>query len=608
MSFKSLEDRFNEKVNTLYAGAKTKFDNGRPSNGANDDPLIVRSPGNGYWNRAESRATPISSTVQDVKRLTLFTLSTRGIAFLAKQQLLQTGNTFELTRVINPAFVVANAVPFLHVKRNLRPIGDLLKRTDTSYDNVRKLGQLQVKTYDSAVAKWKVPSYILNAEGSSDNNKRGNIFSRIGNAIKSYGDTILKDFGSIVNAKRNVGDKFGYNATGWQKSRPELATGNIVETITAKNREYVQSTVNRFDVEREKERPKVLSSGNPVYATYKGTQFIKYFNAGNVGIASANADEVLNGKTNMQARVNAFKSGPNATRKISYIKDESNLPAAFTNLYVKTEAYNSINNNFDDPIVVSFAMGNEGHIRFRAFIKDLNENVNPQYTPLQYIGRIEKFINYTGVQRDISFKLAVLAFSQDELEGVWRKINYLTGMAFPYGFNKGILQPNIVRLTIGDVYVNQPGYITTLNKNFNEPAESWEIDSGKQVPIGATMDMKFTLIEKATRIAESPFHYITETMDGFYPTIDVAKTLNSLDPTKAPSVAPITTSVNTRITPASQTRPSSPSSTDPLFKLPSGFSTNNTTTNNPFTRSSTSPFRGFGGGGGFAGGGGGSTF
>jgi hypothetical protein len=109
MSFKNLEQRFNEKVNELYAGAKTKFDNGRPSTGANDDPLIVRRPGEGYFtvaDRVGGRSLPINSTIQDVKRLTLFTLSVRGIAFLAKQQLLQTGNTFELTSVINPAFVV----------------------------------------------------------------------------------------------------------------------------------------------------------------------------------------------------------------------------------------------------------------------------------------------------------------------------------------------------------------------------------------------------------------------------------------------------------------------------------------------------------------------
>jgi len=153
MSFKNLEQRYNENVQTLYRGATQKFEGGRSSIGPNDDPLITRSPGDGYWTRAEGRSTPFTSSITDVKRLTLFTLSSRGVAFLLKQQLLQTGNTFEQTRLINPLFAVgAAAAPGLgnavRVRRHLRPItggpgGPLLGRTDTSFKKVKKHGQLQ---------------------------------------------------------------------------------------------------------------------------------------------------------------------------------------------------------------------------------------------------------------------------------------------------------------------------------------------------------------------------------------------------------------------------------------------------------------------------------
>jgi hypothetical protein len=123
---------------------------------------------------------------------------------------------------------------------------------------------------------------------------------------------------------------------------------------------------------------------------------------------------------------------------------------------------------------------------------------------------MEKFVNYVGVQREISFKLGIIAFSKDELDGCWARINYLTGLVFPYGFNRGIFQPNIVRLTMGDVYTEQPGYVTSLNTNFNELGESWEIDDGRQVPIAAQMDIKFTIIEKTSKVADSPFYGITE--------------------------------------------------------------------------------------------------
>jgi hypothetical protein len=105
----------------LYAGAKSKFDGGRESTGITDDPLMVVGPGESRFGiKYESRSIPFSSAPRDVIRLTLFTLSVRGIAFLAKQQLLQTGNTFAQTRIINPAFAIGNAVPIFTYKTKLK--------------------------------------------------------------------------------------------------------------------------------------------------------------------------------------------------------------------------------------------------------------------------------------------------------------------------------------------------------------------------------------------------------------------------------------------------------------------------------------------------------
>ena len=183
-------------------------------------------------------------------------------------------------------------------------------------------------------------------------------------------------------------------------------------------------------------------------------------------------------------------------------------------------------------------MGKDDPIRFRAFITDLQQRANPQYNAKQYIGRIEKFITYTGVQREISFTLNIIAFSKDEIDGVWTRINYLTGLVFPYGFNKGIMQPNITRLTIGNVYDNQPGYITALDTNFKDLSESWDID--RDVPIAATMRMSFTLIEKATKIATSPFYGITEQNGNFNQEIPTAGK-NATSTAATSTAAPTTT-------------------------------------------------------------------
>ena len=600
MAFKNLENRFNENVNKLYAGATLKFENGKSSTGRNDDPLIVRKPGNGYWNFAESRGLPVVSALLDVKRLTLFTLSKRGLLFLAKQQLLQTGNTFEQTRLINPLFTVGNAVPFLHLRRHLRPVtggpgGSLLGKTDRNYSNVRKLGQLQKSTYDS---------FTENAGGGAKA-----FLKKLAGPITS---TI-----SAFTAKKNVGEEFGYEEEGWKKTRPELGKtdsdyvasvnapkfkfGGNLKVLTFSGQSYgaipkspgawngkyttyikftdaefkwalgstrsddyinsikplqigaqpiVKNTVSDTAIKRSLSTelknsyiPKTLETIRDNYQQDKqnwyeeitGGQgimpYLKYF--------TGDLDSITDGrqydpKSDTGTNAKELATGPTGKRrKISYIKDDANLPTITPNNQISKKAYQSINNQFEDPIVVSFAMGTDGPIRFRAYIKDLQQSATPEYKSYQYIGRMEKFVNYVGVQREISFKLGVIAFSRDELDGVWKRINYLTGLVFPYGFNRGIFQPNIVRLTIGDVYTEQPGYVTSLSTNFNDLGTSWELDTGKQVPIGAEMDIKFVLIEKSSKVADSPFYGITEEMEGF------SKSLPTAGPDKTVVAAPV---------------------------------------------------------------------
>jgi hypothetical protein len=620
MSFKNLEQRYNENVQTLYRGATQKFEGGRSSTGANDDPLITRKPGDGYWTRSESRGIPVTSTINDVKRLTLFTLSFRGVAFLLKQQLLQTGNTFESQRVLNPLFVVGNAVPFIHTKRSLdlpitaRGIGRQLlgdgglsrrlfgsgnPRTDV---DLRKIGQLQLETYNKAAEKknlvggllQKIP--VIGKVVSGVNAKRsvgdgihewararpelaqttsGQIAGAIVGALTGLNINAIDNSGYVMTKQRLDTQKFQGNRVtfftplygptvalyqtyllgtnnkatwthGALKPRfvnpskqilnlsnsnqsvgsPELSTSAKNNSILAKyqtgqyysnDSETIESVIADQQATTAEE-PTIFtpnSSASPgrklanlLPASGDTQSFLEYFRSpGTVGVKSRT--DGVNGTINVRNRAIGARivTGGNPRRALSYIKDTSNILVK-TGTEGAPGPYKNINSSFADPINISFAMGKAEPVYFRAYIKDLQETASPQYKDYQYIGRIEKFISYVSVQRTISFKLGVLAFAQDEVEGVWTRLNYLTGMVFPYGWTKGIFQPNIIRLTIGNVYYDQPGYITSLSKNFNELTESWDID--KEVPIAATVNMQFTLIEKSAKIATSPFYGITE--------------------------------------------------------------------------------------------------
>jgi hypothetical protein len=535
MAFKNLEQRYNEKVGTLYAAAKMKFDGGKPTKGANDEPLIVRKPGDGYFggaSRALGRSLPLSSGIQDVKRLTLFTLSTRGIVFLLKQALLQTGNSFDRTRLINPLFTLgpaalAGAGNIVRMKRNLRPLSELVMRTDRSDANVRKMGALQESTFKAMKEKYDTKPGRFWVEQGALGKKGPNLLKKLGAALA----TLVSGF----TAKQNIWDKEGFGdrdddglGSGWAKIRPEFST--IVKIINQRNKEFQESYHNRDD-----RLGGVKYTGDAQTRVAQENRFMTYFavpkeNAG--GIASIN--DATRGDSSPSsfgiARWQALTEkkyglgAANTEKKvIKYISDPSNLPApddiSLPVPYGKINSQTEVSKGgWNDPVQVSFAMAKESTVRFRAFIKDVSQSVTPEYKTYQYVGRMEKFVTYTSVQREVSFKMSVLAFSKDELQYTWRRLNYLTGMLYPHGLYKGIYQPNIIRLTIGNLYWDQPGYFTSFNVNFNE--YSWDID--EEIPIGADIDFKFIIIEKQSRIAQSPFYGITEDMKSPAFTKDVA--------------------------------------------------------------------------------------
>jgi hypothetical protein len=640
MSFKNLQQRYDERSKELYRGATYKFDGGKASRGANDDPLIVRKPGDGYFGGASrllGRFLPASSAAEDVKRITLFTLSTRGIAFLAKQALLQTGNTFAKTRVLNPTFAVANAIPFLHVQRNLdvsnpaaaikgalgiTAIQDLISRPEPlSGDALRRAGQLQLETYNNLLPPEsrvlggfvdKIPfvsqlkgvvsaargqdigrpeiggqpkDYFVGrltrqpvteetsqaeAQSRSFLQKAGDFLKRktLGEAKPGtfkyggkvtvdgftgprYGAITPKDWDGVYTTYMRLGGQSDYLVTAntYPQSTNISARSDTLSTVAKETLpitpigtdnflfDTAVTYADKWNVELGKDRRSDI-------------KFLEYFSSGEGAVKSnnsaTNASEIAKGVRQLAGETGQFK-------KISYITDPLNYPLQTNKNRLQPYATLPAPVDGTDSIIVSFAMSKDDPVQFRAFISELNESTAPQYKSYQYIGRIEKFISYSSVQRNLSFKLELVSFSKDELQTMWRRVNFLTGLAFPYGINKGLLQPNIMKVTIGNLYKDQPAYIQNISSNFADV--SWDIEDG--VPMRATVNMQLVLIEKRTALADSPFYSITES-DGVFVT--------NRTPSVVPSEQPNTTTETTEDGPATETPP--PSTVTPQSRTP----------------------------------------
>lgn len=111
---------------------------------------------------------------------------------------------------------------------------------------------------------------------------------------------------------------------------------------------------------------------------------------------------------------------------------------------------------------------------FRAYINNISDTVNSNWSDIEYINRSEKLHIYNGFNRSINVDFKVATLSKNEMKTVYQKLNYLmSGMAGKY--NNGLLEGTFSRLTIGNYIDRQHGIIQSLTYKVNMNETPWEI-------------------------------------------------------------------------------------------------------------------------------------
>jgi len=115
------------------------------------------------------------------------------------------------------------------------------------------------------------------------------------------------------------------------------------------------------------------------------------------------------------------------------------------------------------------------YIHFRAFLDQINDNYDSSWNMSKYIGRGENFYTYGGFDRRVSLSWTIAAQSKAELIPMYKRLNYLASICAPDYSKAGYMRGNIVTLTIGGYFYEQPGIITGLSYTMNDENSSWEI-------------------------------------------------------------------------------------------------------------------------------------
>jgi len=211
-----------------------------------------------------------------------------------------------------------------------------------------------------------------------------------------------------------------------------------------------------------------------------------------------------------------YSEGNNAVRF-----NPTNYGAAAANdfsSYDKINAYpiyNSTNNGDEDNLkdLVNFRIGIinndtpnlKTYIHFRAFLDQISDNYSSNWDPTKYIGRGENFYTYSGFDRKVSLGWTVAAQSKAELIPMYRKLNYLASICAPDYSEEGYMRGNIVQLTIGGYFYEQPGIITGFNYEMNNDTDTGEIALGTSGGNDATVKQLPHLI-RVTGFNFTPIH------------------------------------------------------------------------------------------------------
>lgn len=185
---------------------------------------------------------------------------------------------------------------------------------------------------------------------------------------------------------------------------------------------------------------------------------------------------------NIETRVNLGNPGKKADRS-DYQKG---LPQALDKLnamqlYQSTGVGSAQGDSIDNDLV-KFRIGvidndnpsKKTYMHFRAFIDSMSETYTPEWTSEKLLGRAENFYRYNGFDRSLNLSWTVVAQSKQELIPMYRKLNYLASSLAPDYSDSGYMRGNLVTLTLGGWFYEQPGIIRSMT--LDVPNESpWEI-------------------------------------------------------------------------------------------------------------------------------------
>lgn len=474
----------------------------------------------------DSQAFPIISGERDVYRVTRFLGSAEGRYFLGLQARMQAGNTFGQSRLYNIGSVRTQAINY-RVATLFRPLQRTSRISYNKYTNEEEFwGRVQKETV------IKVQTVIR------DKYVNGRIKLNRPDALTEYAITAIgNEFRNL--AARTRAPRFLNRIVGLPNDASFEQFFNSWDTVTSGIQAIIRSL--------SEEDPTLLENQTvydklylenlwPVMREYNTIDKVRNFHAEKTAylerakqsIAQIKGVQINNINRSTDAYgisdpLNDYRSSVDFTEIVRsavpvvefngvitsrYIKDVTNLANGTGAIVDAKNLEVTDTNNPTDLILLRFVVPSvfDRGINFRAFIEDLNHSSKGQFEDIKYVGRPERFVTYKGMTRNLTFSMYLVAFSENEIETIWTRANMLNKLVYPINSRGGFMVPPITRLTVGNMIVDQPGYVESVDMRF--ASIPWDID--KELPMAIKLNMNFNIIEKdyITQAGTNPNEFI----------------------------------------------------------------------------------------------------
>ena len=552
MPFETLAERFEATSKDIYG----RF---APQTPNSNQPFVSVKPDTDAARsriKDDIRLFPTGVSVsRDYTRISKFLTSGDGALFIAKQYLLQSANTFANTKIYNPASPLLNTVPGVHAKRFIstdtfvqRTNGLLQNSTlatfskatipqaasgissitnivptlvDLARGEVTRRARTQFAAFTNQVYNSSRPEFVVFGDPAVKYNPRVTAPMPVSSRSSKSLPAVLSLNNITQRVVQKVGRQLAINArslTSINRIRATFSTQNLRRNLTLAR----QGIIN---IGKSLAPSNIIKAAIPAIQQPTPTSFIEAAvafrakqlettrNRSRLNSPYFSGNQFYDWSSQPETQVSYNNGQPvvgeglrNNIYDISNKRESRNLAVDVANRL----NYGSIEGEgYEDIVKFIFTDTENAPVQFRAFISSIKEGVKPEYNEQRYIGRTERFVTYAGARRSVAMNFNIVAFSSEELDDMWTRINYLTGLAFPKRFStSGFMTPPLFKLTVGKIYDVQPCYIDTLDFDLLDESITFDID--KQVSQVINVSMNLILLEKRSKLYNSPFYKITE--------------------------------------------------------------------------------------------------